>query len=87
MKYSKIKISGTSVRVALFDKNRKEAHAIISCDPDCDAKSQIKNLTFAIQELGVRLDMKPVFKRYILSDATNQHDMICYQSRNLAPYL
>lgn len=76
MKYSKIKISGTSVSVSLFDKNRKEAHAIISCDPDCDTKSQIKNLTFAIQELGVRLDMKPVFKRYILSDATNQHDML-----------
>lgn len=76
MRYSEIKLSGVNVRLAHFDINRKEAHAMITCDSTCDVNTQIDNLVCAIHELGSCLGMKPVFKRYVLSDASNQYHLL-----------
>lgn len=77
MEYTEILYQDTCARVAIYGTNRKEAHAILSpCVPYADASVQISNLVTASGYLAGFLKMKPVFKRYLLSDATNQIELL-----------
>ena len=73
MRYSEIQISDIKAKLAHFDINRREAHAILSCTVSTsNARTQIAELSDATNKLSLQLGMRPVFKRYLLSDATNQ---------------
>ncbi|MDE5814297.1 MAG: hypothetical protein K2H72_08430, partial [Muribaculaceae bacterium] len=73
MKYSNFKYDGAEAVVAVFDEGRKQAHAYISpTSPSDDASSQIKAVNEAAQKLAAESGLIPVFKRYLLSDPTNQ---------------
>lgn len=77
MNYSQIRFEGADIRLALFDKNRREGHAVIIPQiPQADAKAQIDILREASCFLVEYLCMKPVFKRYLLSDASNQWQLL-----------
>ena len=76
MRYIEIELPGTYVKLSLFDRNRKEAHAILMCEPTHDVKSQFINLINAVKSLSSSLGMDPVFKRYFLSDAANQSHLL-----------
>ncbi len=73
MKYLRFKYDGADATVALFDRGRKEAHAYITVsDTEAAADDQLR----AVIKGGTRLlddtGMRPVFKRYLLSDPANQ---------------
>ncbi len=73
MKYHKFKYDGADAMVALFDNGRKEAHAyILPASVSDDASSQIKAIALAAQRLAADTGLRPVFKRYLLSDPANQ---------------
>ncbi|MBD5313531.1 MAG: hypothetical protein HDS06_04840 [Bacteroides sp.] len=73
MRYYETEYPDVTVRVAEFDINRREAHVMLTCPHSReDAGTQLKHLAEATRLLAERLCMKPVFKRYLLSDATNQ---------------
>lgn len=77
MKYSDKQYAGVLARISLFDINRREAHAILSCDKnDADNKNQIERLTNAVRMISVETGMKIVFKRYFLSDVSNQFHLL-----------
>ncbi|MDE6097494.1 MAG: hypothetical protein K2G24_01250 [Muribaculaceae bacterium] len=76
MRYSQIKLHGADVRLAHFDINRNEVHAMITCQAGHDARQQIGDMILAEKELSQRLGMNAVFKRYLLSDATNQSGLL-----------
>lgn len=77
MKYSEYTFPSVKVKTAIYDMDCREAHAILSYqDPNgVDAQTQIISLSDAIGRTGRKLGMRPVFKRYLLSDVTNQ---ICH---------
>lgn len=74
MKYSEFTFHNAKARTAIFDIGVGEAHAIISFHSEerMGAETQIKSLNAAVGMLSAQLGMTPVFKRYFLSDATNQ---------------
>ncbi|MDE5826713.1 MAG: hypothetical protein K2H57_03985 [Duncaniella sp.] len=73
MRYYETEYPDVTVSVAEFDINHREAHAMLTCPHSReDAGTQLKHLAEATRLLAERLCMKPVFKRYLLSDATNQ---------------
>lgn len=74
MKYSEFTFHNVKARTATFDMGTGEAHAILSYhyQDRKDAEIQIKSLNEAVDMLSAHLGMTPVFKRYFLSDATNQ---------------
>lgn len=72
MKYFNLKYDGADAMVSLFDNGRKEAHAYISASVSDDTSSQIHAIEYAAQRLAEETGLKPVFKRYLLSDPANQ---------------
>ncbi len=74
MRYSEFTFHNVKARTAIFDAGVGEAHAIISFHSEerMGAETQIKSLNAAVGMLSEQLGMTPVFKRYFLSDATNQ---------------
>lgn len=74
MEYSEYIFHDIKARTAIFNVGRKEAHAILTYrHPDgVDTETNIKSLSYSISNLEIELGMRPVFKRYLLSDATNQ---------------
>lgn len=73
MRYFTRHYDGASASVAVFDTGRAEAHAFIHADGrSCPFSHQLKALLSAAESVVAELDMQPVFKRYFLSDATNQ---------------
>lgn len=72
MRYFNIKYDGADAMVALFENGRKEAHAYISASVSDDTSSQIYAIDCAAQRLAEETGLKPVFKRYLLSDPANQ---------------
>ncbi len=73
MKYLRFKYDGADATVALFDKGRKQAHAYITVsDTGANATEQINALLKGVSRLIVDTGMRPVFKRYLLSDPANQ---------------
>ena len=81
MKYLEFTFHNVKAKTATFDAGRREAHAILSYQNPygVDAETQLKSLSAAIDMLSGQLGMHPVFKRYLLSDATNQ---ICHLPPN-----
>lgn len=73
---------GINLRLSTFrpdSDSPAEYSAIFTCAPgQSDFSETSKSLTLACRELGRRLgpDVKAVFKRYYLSDATNQCSML-----------
>ncbi len=77
MKYTELQSDKVLARVAVFDGGRREAHAILSpADKTADAGFQLSCLAKAALTLAAELKMKPVFGRYLLSDATNQAPLL-----------
>ena len=73
MKYRNIKYIGAEASVAIFETARKEAHAyIVPSDAAAGADAQIKAITEAADRLATDTGLTPVFKRYLLSDPSNQ---------------
>ncbi|MDE7409815.1 MAG: hypothetical protein K2N09_07310 [Muribaculaceae bacterium] len=73
MKYLNFKYDGTEATVALFGEGRKEAHAyILPESKSVNASVQIKAINNAAIKLAAETGLKPVFKRYLLSDPSNQ---------------
>ncbi len=73
MNYQRLKYNGADATVALFDTGRRQAHAYITVsDTKADTSSQITAILSAASRLIEDIDMQPVFKRYLLSDPTNQ---------------
>lgn len=73
MEYLDLTYEGAKAQVALFDNGRKEAHAYIaSATPSPNAFSQIKAINDAARKLAAESGLRPVFKRYLLSDPVNQ---------------
>ncbi|MDE6812120.1 MAG: hypothetical protein K2J15_07205 [Muribaculaceae bacterium] len=73
MKYYQKEYKGVRAKIAEFEENRREAHVIFSVtDTESDAEMQFKYLAGAVCRLTDTLGMKPVFKRYLMSDVTNQ---------------
>ena len=73
MKYQNIKYIGAEATVALFETGRKEAHAyILPSDTEAGAETQIKAIAEAADRLAADTGLTPVFKRYLLSDPSNQ---------------
>ena len=73
MKYLNFKYDDAEAVVAVFDEGRKQAHAYIAPSSSSDdASSQIMALNAASQRLADEIGLKPVFKRYLLSDPANQ---------------
>ena len=73
MKYLNIKYDGAEAVVALFENGRKEAHAYITpTSGSGNASSQIMAIDTAVKMLADETGLKPVFKRYLLSDPSNQ---------------
>lgn len=73
MKYLNLKYDGADATIALFESGRKEAHAYITvADSDANASSQLTAIVKAAAKLIEDINMKPVFKRYLLSDPANQ---------------
>ena len=73
MEYLNFKYDGAEAAVAVFGEGRKQAHAYIApISPSADASSQIKAINAAAHRLADKTGLKPVFKRYLLSDPSNQ---------------
>ena len=73
MKYLDFKYDGAEAMVALFDSGRKEAHAyIVPSSASADAATQIRALADAAGKLAADTGLTPVFRRYLLSDPSNQ---------------
>ncbi len=73
MKYLRFKYDGADAMVALFDKGRKQAHAYLTVsDSGVNAAEQINSLIKGASRLIADIGMRPVFKRYLLSDPANQ---------------
>ena len=70
---------GTTVQVSTFKPadGLAEYHAILQVEPRGDAFArQWERLQNAERHLATQLKAKPVFKRYFLSDATNQQSLM-----------
>lgn len=81
MKYLNFKYDGAEAMVALFDNGRKEAHAYIVPSSSYDnPTSQIKAINKAAQKLAAETGLTPVFKRYLMSDPTNQTQYLPLQA-------
>ncbi len=77
MKYLRFKYDGADATVALFDKGRKEAHAYLTVsDPATGTSDQITALLKGSERLLEETGMRPVFKRYLLSDPANQMQLL-----------
>lgn len=73
MKYLDFKYDGVDAKVALFDNGRKEAHAYMTvAATEVAAAAQIQAIIEGASRLAADMDMRPVFKRYLLSDPANQ---------------
>ncbi len=74
MKYYTYLISNVKASIAHFDHNRQEAYVILSHIQPSDntTPSILKEIDIAVEDIAHRLDMQPVYKRYLMSDATNQ---------------
>lgn len=73
MKYLNFKYDGAEASIALFETGRREAHAYITvADTDADAAAQITAIVNGAERLIKDTGMRPVFKRYLLSDPANQ---------------
>lgn len=73
MQYLNFKYDGAEATIALFETGRKEAHAYITvADNDTDAATQVTAIAKAAERLIEDMNLKPVFKRYLLSDPANQ---------------
>ncbi|MBD5368740.1 MAG: hypothetical protein HDR83_05735 [Bacteroides sp.] len=80
MKYYEYDLNGVRARLAHFDVNRGEAHAILTCPGNRqDAARTLAALDEAAEKIAGLLDMQPVFMRYLLSDATNQAHLLKQQ--------
>lgn len=77
MKYLRFKYDGADATVALFDEGRKEAHAYLTVsDTGMSAAEQIDALIKGTSALMDYTGMRPVFKRYLLSDPANQRQYL-----------
>lgn len=76
MKYTNLKYPGVKISLSTFDGNRSEGHAIITSDHGGDAATQIAEITRAAESLVSDTGLKPVFKRYLLSDASGQWSLL-----------
>ena len=73
MKHLDFKYDGAEASIALFETGRREAHAYITvADTDANASAQIVAIVKGAARLISDTGMKPVFKRYLLSDPANQ---------------
>lgn len=72
MKYLNFKYDRADAMVSLFDTSRKEAHAYILPTAGEDVATQISCICQAAQKLACDIEMTPVFKRWLLSDPSNQ---------------
>ncbi len=73
MEYINFKYDGADAMVALFDNGRKEAHAYIAVsDPEGGVSEQIAALIEGSERIVADTGLRPVFKRYLLSDPSNQ---------------
>ena len=86
MKYQNIKYIGAEASVAFFETGRKEAHAyIFPSDTEAGAEAQIKALGEAAERLAADTGLTPVFKRYLLSDPSNQMRLLPEEDAAPAP--
>lgn len=76
MKYTQLKYPGVNVSLAVFDTNRQEAHAMLTPDHSGDAAMQLAEIVNATNNLVKDTGLRPVFKRYLLSDASCQWELL-----------
>ncbi|MDE5774119.1 MAG: hypothetical protein K2H86_06660 [Muribaculaceae bacterium] len=78
MRYYTLDISNVIARVAHFDNNREEAYIILHHrDPrNTDIRRLLEDIGAATGVIAERLNMKPVFKRFLMSDVTNQSSLL-----------
>lgn len=72
MKYQKFKYDGAYALTAIFDTGRREGHAYILPTSGGNSETQIRAIAEAAGRLSEDTGMKPVFKRWLLSDPSNQ---------------
>lgn len=73
MEYSEFQYSDAKVCLAFFGNGRREAHAIITpLVSSKDSSAQIRDITDAAGKLIADTGLVPAFKRYLLSDPSNQ---------------
>lgn len=76
MRYQVFRYDGALAQTALFDAGRKEAHVYISSCSTHDIATQIAAVSAAAFDLSAKLGMRPVFRRWLLSDPANQTAML-----------
>lgn len=76
MKYLNYKYDGAEVLTALFDTGRKEMHAYILPAHGGNSDMQIKAVGEAARHLVADTGLTPVFKRWLLSDPSNQRPQL-----------
>lgn len=72
MKYQNYKYEGAKALTSLFGTGRKEMHAYILPDSGARSDSQIHAVVEAARHLVADTGLTPVFKRWLLSDSSNQ---------------
>ncbi len=76
MKYLNTLYDGAKATYALFEEGRKEMHAYITPTAGRDAASQIHSIQEAVRKLANETGLTPVFKRWLLSDPSNQRVLL-----------
>lgn len=77
MDYKHFKYNDTTVDTAVFDSGRIEAHAMIHVSPQLPFEEQLKRVEYASRAIEKDLGgLQTVFKRYFLSDAANQAELL-----------
>lgn len=80
MKYLNFKYDGAEAVVAVFDEGRKQAHAYVTPTYYSQhSSSQIDAINSAASKLADEIGLRPVFKRYLLSDPSNQKQYLPHE--------
>lgn len=76
MKYHTNIYNGVTATYAFFNEGRKEMHAYFSPTAGRDAATQINSICEAARKLARDTGLVPVFKRWLLSDPSNQRSLL-----------
>lgn len=76
MQYSETTYEGVRICSALFPGRRREMHAYLTPTQASDKENGIKAICRAADRLIQESGLRPVFKRWLMSDATNQRNLI-----------
>ncbi|MDE6696291.1 MAG: hypothetical protein K2K25_05375 [Muribaculaceae bacterium] len=76
MEYHKTIYDGVITTYALFNEGRKEMHAYFTPTARLYATTQINSIREAVRKLAIATGLVPVFKRWLLSDPSNQRSLL-----------